>query len=113
MHPVSHAPQFDLSLWRSTQAFAFGQNVSPPRHVGWHDPFEHAIPDGQTSPHAPQFALSLFVFAQNTATPSNAQGDWPGAQVELHAPSTHAWPLGHFAAHAPQLSRSTFGSTHD
>jgi hypothetical protein len=62
-------------------------------------------------PHAPQLALSDFVFAQYAAPPSPAAPQVVSEpHVRAHAPSLHAWPEAHAVPHAPQLALSVRAS---
>ncbi len=70
-HVTPHAPQFELSVSVFAQYAAPPSGVqsvsappSPPPHELLHAPFWQTCPFGHVFPHAPQFALSVCVFAQ-------------------------------------------------
>jgi len=81
-------------------------------HEPTHAPFEHIAPAGHALPHAPQFRLSVLVFAQNEAPPPSG---WHSvaldAHDEEHVPFTHACPDAHATPHLPQFALSFFTST--
>jgi hypothetical protein len=55
--PVPHAPQFELSVWRSRQMPE--QLVRPAPQLTWHVPAEQIVPLGQTLPQLPQLSRSV------------------------------------------------------
>ena len=63
---------------------------------------------GQSSPHTPQFALSVLVLVQ---VPK--QFTWPGGQTEVHTRLTHAAPGAQLMPQPPQLRGSFPRSTHE
>ena len=60
--------------------------------------------------HAPQFALSLWTFAQKGAPASGMQPTWLAGQPPWHLPPMHVSSVLHAVPHAPQfkLSLSVF-----
>jgi hypothetical protein len=70
-----------------------------------HVPFAHVCPAPHARPHAPQWAVSVVVFAH--CEPQNV---WPVGHVQ--APAAHERPPVHAVPHAPQLFGSVWRSTH-
>jgi hypothetical protein len=52
--------------------------------LDWQVPPEQTSWRPQALPHAPQFELSVFVFAQYGTPASGAQSVWPCAHDEVH-----------------------------
>jgi hypothetical protein len=73
LHVLPHAPQLLGSLVVSAQYEAppsTPHNVDAPASDAQpHAPFAHVSPDAHLIPQPPQFALSVFVFAQVPASP--------------------------------------------
>ena len=91
---VPHAPQFWISVARSTHARS--QSVSAPQS-GAHAPDLHTWADGQAVPHAPQFAGSVVTFAQ-------AEPHCIRPVAHTHAPPMHVVPGMQTAPHVPQFA---------
>jgi hypothetical protein len=62
----------------------------------------------QTLPHDPQFALSVFVFAQYGEPVSPPQNVWPLLQLFEHVPLTQTSCVVHVFPHVPQFALSVF-----
>jgi hypothetical protein len=94
---VPHAPQFWKLTSRSTQALL--QSVVPTSQE--HCPTEQICPAGQTLPHAPQLATSLWVSTQ--LAPHSTSGDvHPAAQF----PVSHTWFAPQTLPQVPQFAGS-------
>jgi len=72
-----------------------------------HTPPLHFLPNGQTAPHAPQFAAS---FMKSTQTPTHSS-DWSSHFGATHTPPMQVAAPAQALPHAPQLAGSFFGST--
>jgi hypothetical protein len=101
-HATPHAPQFALSVPRSTQALLqtvceAGHVQAPPLHA---EPVTvHAIP--QPLQFAPSVFVSTHFPLQATCVPGH-----------VHLLATHEAPVAHLFPHVPQLSESPATSTH-
>jgi hypothetical protein len=71
-----------------------------------HCPLEQTLPWGHTLPQVPQFALSVWVFAQYGCPPSGEQSVCPWVQVSVHFPDEQTRPSGQTLPHHPQLALS-------
>lgn len=69
-------------------------------------PLTQALPDGQTTAHAPQLRLSL-----RRSTHRLPQSADPLGHVVLQVPLTQAVPVGHAFPHPPQFRLSLCRST--
>jgi hypothetical protein len=110
-HPLPHAPQFALLVWRSTHVMPIipnpppGQDVWPAGQPAWQDPFTHMLPPPQCTPQPPQLRGSLLVSVH-----------WPMQVVSpaphAHMPFTHDAPVPQIVPQAPQSNGSFIRSTH-
>src|SRR5450432_1445246 len=102
-----------------------GQSTPPPRHSmgvpastapALHAPFMHALPFGQTLPHALQLRGSFWRSVQKSFCPlGSRQGVWVAAQL-IAGSAKHVMPWQYSVAaqawpQAPQLARSCARST--
>jgi hypothetical protein len=103
-HAVPQAPQFLLSVDRSTQVVP--QSVSPVSQVPLHAPATQVVPRMQRMPQPPQFAGSVSVSVH----------DAPQRIVPVpheQAPATQFAPFAHCVLQLPQLFGSVATSTHE
>jgi hypothetical protein len=124
---VPHAPQFELSLFRSTQPEdevpGIWSPANPPPHcvrpVGQaHCPLVQATPPAQVVPHEPQLRLSVCVSTHavvllpnivdvHAVPPSpHAIPASPPPSEPAHVPPEQTWLPPHLFPHPPQLPLS-------
>jgi hypothetical protein len=100
-----HWPQFDASVWRSTQDCEPAQAVGAVAGHAHEPPTQTSFVSGQMCPHVPQFAGSV---ARATHEVEQASGVVPG---QAHAPAEHvSFDSEQTFPHAPQFDGSADGS---
>ena len=101
-HAIPQAPQFWLSVVRTTQLVP--QSVEPDGHVAVQVPALQTSPAAQAFPQLPQSAALVWRFTH-----------WPLQDVvptgHVHCPVTQDDPPVHAMPHPPQLALSVAGST--
>jgi hypothetical protein len=119
---VPQAPQFAVLERVSTSQPSAAtplQSRKPIAHASVHAPARQRLVafgrDGQTAPHALQFAASFVRSVSQPFIGLRSQSSWPAVQRIEHVPEVHVGaakgPLGQRFRHAPQLYGSFERST--